>query len=153
MNIVHISPASLADLDAVQHIENTCFGEEAFHRQQLRYLIAQAKGVFLLAKKGDETLGYLSLTTSQRHHTGRIYSIAVLPSHRNLGLGKLLLQSALQSVRELQLRALFLEVRLSNQAAIALYESYGFVKRAEKKNYYLNGESAYSMVRRVVNAY
>ena len=43
-----------------------------------------------------------------------------------------------------------LEVRISNEKAIALYENLGFCKEARRKNYYQdNHEDAYLMVKRL----
>ena len=39
-----------------------------------------------------------------------------------------------------------LEVRVSNDSAIALYESLGFIKVAKRKQYYQDGEDAHLMI-------
>lgn len=146
MSNVNIKQASFADLNKIMEIEYTCFGEDAFSRQQMAYLISHAKGIFLIAKYDNETIGYVSFTTSDRHNTGRIYSIAVNPEYRTCGIGGILLNKTIEYAETKKLRAIFLEVRTDNSAAISVYEKKGFVKRSVKPEYYHDGADAYSMV-------
>ena len=95
--------------------------------------------------KDDEMAGYISMVTSSLHHTGRIYSIAVAPQYRGHGVAMTLLERALEYAKEMGLRAIFLEVRIENSAAISLYKKYGFSERAIKKDYYGPGGDALSM--------
>jgi len=67
---------------------------------------------------------------------GDITNIAVLPEYRRQGIGGRLLQTLINTAKELKLELLTLEVRESNNAAIALYERYGFEKIGMRKNYY-----------------
>lgn len=53
-----------------------------------------------------------------------------------------------------RLYKLSLEVRVSNSRAIALYESYGFEKKSNRKDYYAdNHEDAYLMIKEGVESY
>ena len=69
---------------------------------------------------------------------GEIYRVAVLPEHRQRGIGYRLLDYAVKTSRGKGLEVLFLEVRSKNLPALALYRSYGFVKVGERKRYYKN---------------
>lgn len=147
MNIqIHIDRASLSDLNEIMLVEATCFGEDAFSRQQIAYLISHAKGIFLKVIYDKKVIGYISFPTSERHHTGRIYSIAVVPGYRNYGVGGKLLDQTIEYATQKQLKAVFLEVRTDNSAAISVYEKKGFVIRSIKPEYYHDGADAYSMV-------
>ena len=152
--------ASQDDLENILAIENSCFHEEAFSRRQMAYLISQAKGIFYVATidgengkdgkgsdggKDDEMAGYISMVTSNLHNTGRIYSIAVAPQYRDHGVARTLLDRALEYAKGIGLRAIFLEVRVENSAAISLYKKYGFSERTIKKDYYGPGGDALSM--------
>ena len=141
-----IERISLAELDDLMNIEDICFGPDAFQRRQMLYLITSSKGIFLVAKHNNQVAGYVSLITNRRHHTGRIYSIAVSPQHRGNRIGEALLEAAVEYARNTALKAVFLEVRTDNDAAIFLYKKKGFVKRLLKPNYYKDGADAYSMV-------
>ncbi|MFV0521026.1 MAG: ribosomal protein S18-alanine N-acetyltransferase [Mangrovibacterium sp.] len=147
MNTLIISPASVLDLGEISTIEQECFQAEAFSKRQLNYLITTARGLFLLAKYESEIAGYVSIIINARHNTGRMYSIAVGLKYRTIGVGNKLFDAALKYAVEQGLRAVFLEVRTDNAAAIHMYEKNGFIKRCEKKDYYPDGAPAYSMVK------
>lgn len=147
MNIeIHTEQASLSDLDEIMGIEHTSFGADAFSRQQMAYLVSHAKGVFLIARYNKKIAGYISFTTSNRHNTGRIYSIAVNPEYRACGIGGVLLRKTIEFAHQKGLRSIFLEVRTDNSTAISVYEKNGFTKRSIKPEYYHDGADAYSMV-------
>jgi dihydroorotate dehydrogenase electron transfer subunit len=76
---------------------------------------------------------------------GHIYNIAVHRSFRKRGLGRLLLEKVLGICRERRVVTLYLEVRTSNNAAIALYRQVGFVSTGERSRYYENCEDAMLM--------
>lgn len=63
-------------------------------------------------------------------------NIAVSPSVRKMGIGASLLGYTLEKAACDGVSEVFLEVRASNAAAIALYEKMNFVKIGTRKNYY-----------------
>ena len=65
-----------------------------------------------------------------------INNLAVDPSRRRLGLGRTLLEHALSDAVAAACRTAYLEVRPSNEAAVALYESHGFKVVRRRKGYY-----------------
>ncbi len=73
-----------------------------------------------------------------------IVTIAVRDSHRRQGIGEMLLIAALDLAREKTQPLVTLEVRVSNGAAIRLYEKYGFEQAGLRPRYYSdNKEDAY----------
>lgn len=65
-----------------------------------------------------------------------ILSVAVRPSFRRLGIGKMLMDNIIARAVANENTDIFLEVRKSNVAAISLYERCGFEKVGERKNFY-----------------
>jgi ribosomal-protein-alanine N-acetyltransferase len=65
-----------------------------------------------------------------------LLNIAVAPAVRGQGVGRRLLASALPRLCQCGTKQLFLEVRPSNRAAIALYRSLGFRDDGLRPNYY-----------------
>ena len=65
-----------------------------------------------------------------------IVTIAVRDSHRRQGIGEMLLIAALHVAREKTQSLVTLEVRVSNDAAIRLYEKYGFEQVGRRPRYY-----------------
>lgn len=75
-----------------------------------------------------------------------ICTLAVHPAHRQRGLASLLLLAVMDQARELQAEVATLEVRISNETAIRLYERFGFRIVGRRKAYYSdNREDAYIM--------
>ena len=65
-----------------------------------------------------------------------ILNICVNDGMRGQGIARLLLRRMLQEAQKFGAAEAFLEVRPSNQAAISLYKSFGFVEIGRRKNYY-----------------
>lgn len=66
----------------------------------------------------------------------QILNLSVVPDARRQGLGRALLRRFLDDARLLNAEQVFLEVRASNVAAIALYEAEGFAAVARRAGYY-----------------
>jgi ribosomal-protein-alanine N-acetyltransferase len=71
-----------------------------------------------------------------------ILQVAVTPSRRRAGTGRLLVRAALGLAAARGAEAVFLEVRPHNAAAIALYRAEGFVEAGLRPRYYANGDDA-----------
>lgn len=65
-----------------------------------------------------------------------IFNLAVLPEKKGQGVGKYLLQTVIQSCQTAGVERIFLEVRVSNFPAQALYLRMGFETIGRRKNYY-----------------
>lgn len=66
----------------------------------------------------------------------QLFNLAVAPEVQGAGLGRYLLRRVLVEARRAGCRQCFLEVRQSNDAAIGLYISEGFVLTGRRKQYY-----------------
>lgn len=72
-----------------------------------------------------------------------ILNLAVAPQWRRRGIGRRLLAAALDCGRRAKAQTAWLEVRPSNQPALALYHSFGFRQVMIRKGYYSDsGEDA-----------
>lgn len=67
-----------------------------------------------------------------------LLNIAVAEKYQRRGLGKTMLVSQIDRARRLGIQRMFLEVRVSSQAAIVLYRSLGFIELATRRGYYHN---------------
>lgn len=65
-----------------------------------------------------------------------LFNIAVDPAYQRRGLGRQLLEHLIRELEQRDVFTLWLEVRASNTAAIALYESLGFNEATIRHNYY-----------------
>jgi ribosomal-protein-alanine N-acetyltransferase len=66
----------------------------------------------------------------------QLLNLSVVPDARRRGFGRALLRRFMADARRLGAEQLFLEVRVSNAQAIALYEAEGFERIARRASYY-----------------
>jgi ribosomal-protein-alanine N-acetyltransferase len=76
--------------------------------------------------------GIMSLVVGEAH----LLNICIAPEWQRQGHGRLLLEHFMELARERGARQMFLEVRLSNEAAMHLYRESGFNEVGMRKNYY-----------------
>jgi ribosomal-protein-alanine N-acetyltransferase len=74
-----------------------------------------------------------------------ILNIETLPNHRRQGLAESLLLEAINWAASNRRSHIWLEVRVSNQAAIQLYQKLDFATVSTRKHYYADGEDALVM--------
>ena len=89
-----------------------------------------------IPKNKKQITGY-SLATVVKEEA-EIISVGVLPRMRNMGIGVALISSLVETATKRGAQRLLLEVRLSNNPAIALYRSTGFKTVAVRRKYYRN---------------
>lgn len=92
-----------------------------------------------------ETAVIGSLTLWDAAGEGEIANVAVHPKFWRQGVGRALLQTALEQAAQLGLTRVMLEVRAGNEPAQRLYRSFGFVEEGRRLRYYSNGEDAILM--------
>ncbi len=78
---------------------------------------------------------------------GHITNVAVAKKCRRRGIAKALISDFVRIAQEKNLCLMTLEVRVSNESAISLYESFGFTEVGRRKNYYDNTEDAVLMTK------
>ena len=138
-----IQPATLSDLPTILAIEQAAF-PSPWTLEHFRYEIKENPYAFLFVAKVDEQLlGYIDFWITFQQ--AQINNLAVTPGLRRKGIGKVLLEDALNRIQQAGCERVTLEVRVSNLAAQKLYEMYGFRFTYQKKQYYANGEDAWLM--------
>lgn len=90
--------------------------------------------VFLVAEEDTEIAGYVGCYCIAG--TGEITNVAVKERFRRRGIASRLLDALCEEAETLDTQELFLEVRESNEAAIALYSRQGFVREGIRRNFY-----------------
>lgn len=101
----------------------------------------------LVARAGDGHLAGFAMAVVQPD-AAHVLDIAVAEAQRRRGIGARLMETLLQQVSERGADAVTLEVRRSNDAALALYRRLGFTVEGERPRYYPDGEDALLMWRR-----
>ena len=87
-----------------------------------------------VAEIGGKMIGYAVLM--QGVDDAELLDIGINASHQRQGWGRQLLQAILALAYQLGRQRVVLEVRASNLAAIALYQSIGFVQIGLRRDYY-----------------
>jgi len=134
-----IRPFTFSDLDRILQIELQSFPKSPYDWAtfiNLHYLYPETFLVYVGSmpdRKEGQILGYIVFTKE-----GHIISIAVHPQHRRRGIGRELLQRALNTPH---LKKLWAEVRRSNQGAQAFYLHMGFQIKGMVPNYYGNEDA------------
>ena len=101
--------------------------------------------LFLVACEGDTLFGYVGVYCTSDE--GEITNVAVAPAARRKGIARALLTELKERLASLGIGRIVLEVRVSNEAAIRLYEQMGFCTLGTRKNFYEKpAEDAYVMV-------
>lgn len=130
---ITIRKATLSDLDEIVRLEQESFTSEAWPRSAFEYIIKNEEGVHtvLIAELDGEVCGYMCGQVV--FGEGEIGSIAVDKRFRRQGVGRRLLTAFEEMTRP---QSVFLEVRVSNSAARALYSGLGFCEIAVRRGYY-----------------
>lgn len=127
-----ISSLKPSDLTAAYAIEQRC---HAFPWSEKTFASNQGERYFNLRLDVAETMAAFAITQIVLDEA-TLFNIAVDPIFQRRGLGRALLDYLLDELEARGVKTLWLEVRASNAAAIALYESVGFNEATIRRNYY-----------------
>lgn len=136
MAAVIIRDADLDDLDAIMRLETDTFATDAWSRDVMAAELASPATVYLAAVSGEELVGYAGLSAPAGSEQADIQTIAVDPTHRRLGIGRVLLRQLLGLAKSRGAADVLLEVRADNPGAQRLYELNGFTAIAVRPRYY-----------------
>lgn len=89
----------------------------------------------LVAERGGEILGYITMRMDRLNSKGRIPNLAVVESARGLGLGRRMIQHALDVMRSEGMKIAQIETMTSNAIGQHLYPSCGFEEVARQVHY------------------
>lgn len=130
------------DLDAVVELERRCQAA-AWSARLFQEELANPLSTVDLLRIGTALAGYLcSWQVCGELH---ILNVVIAPELRRRGLAASLLRHVLQRARRDGCTRAFLEVRVGNAGAIALYRAFGFRPTGQRRGYYADGEDALIM--------
>lgn len=121
------------DLDTIVEIENSSMSCP-WSRDSYKEAMDSDYAFIMVATEADSCVGfavfYLTVPESE------LPDIVVAESHRGKGVGKALLDASLRELTSRGVDTVFLEVRVSNERAKALYEKVGFEEIGRRKYFY-----------------
>lgn len=142
--MVIIRAMEKADCKAAARLEKEIFSLP-WSEQGFLDALAMPENIFLVAEEAGEIYGYIGMYVSLDE--GEITNVAVAPEKRGSGVGGMLLKESLELAGKKEIAQVVLEVRVSNQPAIHLYEKYGFEHCGVRKGFYdFPKEDAYIMM-------
>ena len=139
MDDVLLREATDEDVPAIAEIESLSF-DQPWTREMILSEMREPLSHFFVAVLGGAVIGYYGFIhiLDELH----ILNVAVSPDFRGRGVGTLLMKDLTERAYSLSARAVTLEVRQSNVAAIRLYERVGFVLSGVRPRYYTDKENA-----------
>lgn len=129
---VEIRPMTHDDLAMVSDIERRSYEFPWSHGVFRDCLLAGYQCIVLEREERVAGYGILSIAAGEAH----ILNLCVEPANRAHGYGELLLDEILSRAGDADVEEIFLEVRPSNETAMALYRKKGFFQIANRPEYY-----------------
>tara|TARA_B100000749_G_scaffold213899_1_gene168721 strand:- start:1012 stop:1509 length:498 start_codon:yes stop_codon:yes gene_type:complete len=127
-----------------EHYSNSFFME----------LLLDSPETFVVAENNNKIIGYIMcrieygfsvLKKMSLARKGHVVSFAVLEEYRGKGIGKKLVEQAIEGMKIKKCNESYLEVRTDNIPAIKLYENLGFNRIATLNTYYKDSRNAFLM--------
>ena len=135
------------DIPAIMDIERSSFttpwSEISFLSE-----IYKKNGISKVARFAGKLIGYICVNYVL--HESHLLNLAVHQDFRKQGVGTLLMNEILRELKKRGCVFVYLEVRVSNTAAQAFYERFGFTSESRRKKYYAHpNEDALLMIGRI----
>lgn len=127
-----ITPLSQSDLNDAWQIERA---SHAFPWTEKTLASNQGDRYINLKLVSGQQMAAFAITQTVLDEAS-LFNIAVHPDYQRRGMGRELLEHVIGELEQRDILTLWLEVRQSNQPALALYESLGFNQVSVRHNYY-----------------
>ena len=132
MILTEMKPEHVAQVAALEKI---CFSDPWSERSVASELENEL-AYWLVALEGETVAGYIGSQTVMEETD--MMNVAVHPDFRRKGIAEALVSGLVAALKEKGSHCLTLEVRVSNEPAIKLYEKLGFVQIGRRPKYYRN---------------
>jgi len=139
---MEIQPASLRDLGALRRLERACFEKDAWPLLELIAVLTWPDVIRLKAMDQSQMIGFIAGDPRPAQGVVWIATIGVDPRYQRRGVGRALLQACENRLRMPRIK---LTVRISNHAAVSLYEREGYRTVDVWRKYYNDGEDGLVM--------
>ncbi len=123
-------------IDGVAQLEKRCFNDP-WSVNSIAAELDNSLSLWLIAEDDEgRVAGYVGSQSVMGWSD--MMNLAVAPEYRRMGIGKMLVETLVEHLRDAGNTCLTLEVRQSNAQAIGLYSKLGFVQVGCRPNYYSN---------------
>ena len=124
-----------SDVAAIAELEKRCFSDP-WSADSIASELVNPLSYWLVAEVDGQVAGYVG--SQSVLDAADMMNIAVSPDYRRRGIAKALVNELTAYLSKNNVIALLLEVRVSNEPAITLYEKMGFQQVGRRPNYYRN---------------
>ena len=132
MIIINMKESHVAQ---VAQLEKICFSDP-WSENSVASELNNKLSLWLVAEEGERVAGYIGSQTVMDETD--MMNVAVHPDFRRQGIAEKLILELIDRLKTMKSHCLTLEVRASNDPAIALYGKLGFEQVGRRKNYYRN---------------
>ena len=141
---MEITEMTLTDLE---QMKNTLYSDfdNFWSYNVLKQELENENTIYVIAKENEDVVGFAGISICLDEAT--LNNIVVKKSCRGRGIGGELLESLIDICGDINIKTLTLEVDISNEPAIHLYEKFGFKNLGIRKKYYNNSRDAYIMTK------
>ena len=133
------------DILRISELEKECFPQEPWSYKMLVSSYESENFSSVAAEDGGEVIGYGGITFAA--DSADIENIAVTEAYRKSGIATSILNELCSLASGKGVKKVFLEVRVSNAAAMRLYLKCGFKGSYARLRYYSDGEDCLVMVK------
>ena len=133
--MIQLIPMDNRHVAQVAALEKQCFSDP-WSESSVASELSNPLSAWLVAMDGDVLAGYVGSQSVMGESD--MMNIAVDAHYRRQGIAQALVEALVVQLKEKGNHSLTLEVRISNQPAIALYEKLGFAQVGRRPNYYRN---------------
>lgn len=147
---VCVRKARIKDYAAINSIEQECFVGDKLSSRRIRHWIGADNGILRVVEDAQGLLGYGLVLLRKDSAVARLYSIAVTPRARGMGLGQRLMRQLEKAAAKSEREIMRLEVARGNHAAIKLYGSLGYAVIGVYSDYYEDHQDALRMQKRLI---
>lgn len=120
-------------IEQIVALEKECFSDP-WSVNSVRSELSNPLSLWFVAMDGEKVAGYIG--SQSVLDEADMMNVAVSPDYRRQGIAESLIRMLVDKLKANGVSRLFLEVRVSNQPAISLYEKLGFSESGRRPGYY-----------------
>ena len=144
--MMNIRPMISEDVAQVAALEKCCFSDP-WSEKSVASELCNPLSLWLVAEESGVVLGYIG--SQSVCGESDMMNVAVHPAHRRKSIAEQLISTLCHQLQAGGNQWLTLEVRVSNDPAVALYDKLGFIQVGRRPNYYRNPKEDALILRKV----
>ena len=122
-------------IESIAELEKICF-HDPWSVQSIQSELDNPLSLWIVAIVSGNVVGYVG--SQSVLGWADMMNLAVAPDYRKQGIGRKLVETLIEKLKANEVTCLTLEVRVSNEPAVTLYNSMGFMEVGRRPGYYRN---------------